>query len=329
MRKLLLIILLGVILILTSINGCSNEVNKPSISSQFDIEVADILLTRNTDPNAAFDPNAPLIISASSNALPVKVNIIPKSSFTGENLVCLAYFSKDGYYFGRVGPYKWTEQELQTPSSSERDVNVIKSMEAQRIKQVEIAFPLSDKDVVSFLADINTYAAKVNQEGWDFVANAPWSNLLSGNTPSNLSAETIMSNIRNIFGRYFSLKIVTMEEASELDKTKLTPTITQNIQPTKPSISLISPNGGEIWHIGDKVTIHWSSVNYNDQIRGIQLSYDSGKTWSLGIVAEPINNTGSYEWIVTGKVSSNCRIRIMGTLIDPAVSTADFTILAQ
>jgi len=332
MRKSLLMILLGVTFLLTLLNGCANRITNSNLSSQFDIEVADIGLQRNTAPFAGVYPNTPLIVSTSTDFLIVDVNITPKSSFTGGASVYLAKVSKDGYYFGRVEIPQWTQQELQTPSPSERNINVIKAMEAQRIKQVKIAFPLSDKDVVAFLADINTYTAKVNQEGWDFVANAPWSNLLSGNTPSDLSAETIMSNIRSIFDRYFSLKIITKEEAADLDNQKLTSTTTQNIQQAKPSISLISPNGGEVWHIGDNVTIRWSSVNYTNAIY-IQLSYDSGKTW--GTIISETANTGSHEWLVAGEVSLNCRIRICqgGTNFEttPALTTSasDFTISTQ
>jgi hypothetical protein len=97
---------------------------------------------------------------------------------------------------------------------------------------------------------------------------------------------------------------------------------------TRPSITIISPNGGEVWHIGDKVSLHWSSNNYTDIVH-ISLSSDSGKTWSE-IVAPTANKV--VDWIVTGVPSFHCRIKIIGvgndlTLYpDSAESATDFTI---
>lgn len=104
-----------------------------------------------------------------------------------------------------------------------------------------------------------------------------------------------------------------------------------------PTITLISPNGNEIWHIGDKVTIKWASTNLAGGL-SIALSYDSGKTWNNFIVPQT-SNTGDYEWVVTGQTGTHCRMSIntqirlaMGTTSDKmlsAMSASDFTISAK
>lgn len=123
----------------------------------------------------------------------------------------------------------------------------------------------------------------------------------------------------------------------ETPKTTSSPTTTkpQNTLSTipsttdYPSVTIISPNGGEVWHIGDKIIIRWTSVNYTDNIY-VQLSYDSGKTWVMMI--PQTGNTGSQEWTVSGETSNHCRIKIFGvgnnpTLIpEPVMSAADFII---
>lgn len=76
---------------------------------------------------------------------------------------------------------------------------------------------------------------------------------------------------------------------------------------THPSTTITYPSVGEVWHIGDKVTIHWASPDYTYDIY-IQLSYDNGNTW--GTIISQTANTGSHDWIVIGEVSTNCKIRI-------------------
>jgi len=326
MRKLLLMILLSVTLLLTSLTGCAyvdkarqsvSEAIKPSISSQFDVEVINIAtykaIKQPDNPNTAW-----------RQALFVQVSITPKNSYAGGTPICLAYFAKkDNHYFGHTAVITWTQDQLRLPDPSERDLNKINAMEQQRTKITEAVFPLSDIDVDAFLDDLNVFDSILFQ-------NRTWYD--TSDIIHKLSGGADMDNIRSIFNRYFTLKIVTQEEAIELEKTEPMPTPTQNTQPKKPSISLISPNGGEVWHIGDKVTIRWSSINYTDKIY-IQLSYDGGKTWVM--IIPQTANTGSQEWMVTGEASPRCRIKIFGVgnnialVPDPAESAADFTMSTQ
>lgn len=110
--------------------------------------------------------------------------------------------------------------------------------------------------------------------------------------------------------------------------------VTSSQTPT-PVITIISPNGGEQWHIGDSAYITWKSVNWKGSV-GISLSYDSGKTWQTEIFNLPSDaampNTGSFEWkVVRASPSTHCRVRISivsNSFVNyvPAISANDFTI---
>jgi Secretion system C-terminal sorting domain len=73
------------------------------------------------------------------------------------------------------------------------------------------------------------------------------------------------------------------------------------------SLSLESPNGGEVWLVGETEEISWADANvYNVKI---ELSEDNGTSWST--IVETTPNTGTYSWIVESTVSSTqCLIRI-------------------
>jgi hypothetical protein len=92
-----------------------------------------------------------------------------------------------------------------------------------------------------------------------------------------------------------------------------------------PSITVISPNGGESSRIGTSKRITWDSKNVTGRVK-IELSRNSGATW-VTIVASTAND-GGYTWRVTGPATTRARIKVSSTS-NPAVfdiSDADFTI---
>ncbi len=100
---------------------------------------------------------------------------------------------------------------------------------------------------------------------------------------------------------------------------KRTPSVT-------PTIKIISPNGGEVWHQGDSVTIKWSSSDMpKDTFIYIVLS---GGDYEVDVGTT--TNTGSYKWAVANNIkSTHCRIKIYAHLSDTvisAISAADFTV---
>ncbi|MCU7511799.1 MAG: T9SS type A sorting domain-containing protein [Ignavibacteria bacterium] len=75
----------------------------------------------------------------------------------------------------------------------------------------------------------------------------------------------------------------------------------------KPSLTLLSPAGGELWLSGSAHDITWSSRN----IKNVRISYsaDNGQSWSI-IISSLQASSGSYSWKVPDNLSSGYRVRI-------------------
>jgi len=79
------------------------------------------------------------------------------------------------------------------------------------------------------------------------------------------------------------------------------------LNPNEPSISLISPNGGENWIVGTTHSIAWEPLNLTENI-SIEYSTDNGGSWNdLASVAP---TAVSYEWTVPDAVSTQCLVRL-------------------
>jgi hypothetical protein len=93
-------------------------------------------------------------------------------------------------------------------------------------------------------------------------------------------------------------------------------------QPANPDIDqfvVVSPNGNEIFFIGQKVSILWTtSVSFANAC--IEYSSDNGGTWND--VATTLN-TGSYIWTVPNAVSNNCLVRVSDAANSSFADTSD------
>jgi VCBS repeat-containing protein len=96
---------------------------------------------------------------------------------------------------------------------------------------------------------------------------------------------------------------------------------------TAASITVVSPNGGEVWLIGSTQTIKWEFKTYiiTTYVK-IDLSRDGGKTWET-IIPNTIND-GSEPWTVTGPPTEKALIRVTSLQWPEASDTSDgaFTI---
>jgi hypothetical protein len=100
----------------------------------------------------------------------------------------------------------------------------------------------------------------------------------------------------------------------------------KGIPASRGSLTLASPNGGESWTIGSTQNITWTSTSVTGNLKiELNRNYPSG-SWETIFASTP--NDGTESWVVTGPVSSNCRIRV-SSLDDPTIwniSDGDFTI---
>jgi len=91
-------------------------------------------------------------------------------------------------------------------------------------------------------------------------------------------------------------------------------------------ITVTYPNGGEIWHVDEIDTIHWTSQNYSGNVKiSINFSYPGGP-WQT-IVSSTLND-GSHPWTATIPITTHARIRVIGATSPSTgdTSNADFTI---
>ena len=90
------------------------------------------------------------------------------------------------------------------------------------------------------------------------------------------------------------------------------------------SVTLNSPNGGEIWYIGSSRNITWTASNTSD-LYNVDYSTDNGINWTS--LASNYSGT-SFSWTVPNTPSANCLVRVMDSNDNPVQdqSNSTFTI---
>ena len=96
---------------------------------------------------------------------------------------------------------------------------------------------------------------------------------------------------------------------------------------TSPTITVTSPNGGEIWAIGSGQSITWTSGGVAGTV-DITYSANGGSSWAP--VATDTANDGLYSWTVPNTPSSTCYVQVLehGSSLHDS-SNAAFTITAS
>ncbi len=77
-----------------------------------------------------------------------------------------------------------------------------------------------------------------------------------------------------------------------------------------PEISIIAPNGGEVWYIGDTNDILWTATDTNLTPDTIWLWYSLNGWVDFIELAGSQPNSGVYPWLMPDVQSYNCRVRI-------------------
>jgi hypothetical protein len=76
----------------------------------------------------------------------------------------------------------------------------------------------------------------------------------------------------------------------------------------RPYITLLRPNGGDSWTIGEYQNIHWSRQNPSGNTVDIDYSTDNGTTWIR--IATQAPDIGWYFWTVPGPATTTAKVRI-------------------
>ncbi len=86
----------------------------------------------------------------------------------------------------------------------------------------------------------------------------------------------------------------------------------------KGSLTITSPNGGEVWKVENTQPITWSKAGTIANVK-IEYSTDGGVTYPNTIILSAPAAAGSYSWLIPDAISNTVRIKITSTS-DPEVS---------
>ncbi len=97
-----------------------------------------------------------------------------------------------------------------------------------------------------------------------------------------------------------------------------------------PGFKVLSPNGGELWKIGEKQAIKWETAGTSSRVR-IDYGVPEGAGYVWKQVAKVARNNGAFDWEIPADVSSQVKIRVADALNENAFDVSDnaFKILAR
>jgi Big-like domain-containing protein len=92
---------------------------------------------------------------------------------------------------------------------------------------------------------------------------------------------------------------------------------------TEPSITIIAPNGGEVWEVGTTQHIRWSTVGIEDVT--LRYSTDDGQNWDMVEITVDKSKPEwlDYPWIIPDQPSKDCRVHISGYFGEVPTQSAD------
>ncbi|MEZ4388179.1 MAG: C25 family cysteine peptidase, partial [Candidatus Krumholzibacteriia bacterium] len=99
-------------------------------------------------------------------------------------------------------------------------------------------------------------------------------------------------------------------------------------EPTRDrTVTLLSPNGGEVWAIGQVRLVQWE---HGGDVSAVNLQLDRGDGWQ-DLVTGLDADLGSWAWTVAGPSADGCRVRVVdhGDVFVNDASDGTFTIAAD
>ena len=76
-----------------------------------------------------------------------------------------------------------------------------------------------------------------------------------------------------------------------------------------PAITITSPNGSEVWSVGDHGPVKWETEGSVSENLLLSYSPDNGTTWTL--VRGGIPNSGNYSWTVPDYITTQCLVKLV------------------
>ena len=79
---------------------------------------------------------------------------------------------------------------------------------------------------------------------------------------------------------------------------------------SNPTVTVVSPNGGENWRVNSSHQITWSETNLSASSYSIQYSVDGGTTWTN--ITSVSGSTTSYPWTVPNIPTTQALVKVIG-----------------
>ena len=138
-------------------------------------------------------------------------------------------------------------------------------------------------------------------------------NWLSVVGQSNGNPGTYAWNLPQTPSDYCLIKVISWDAAGNFafDQSNGLFSIITSTDSLAPTVTVVSPDGGEIWFSGDTDTIRWTADD-NVGVASYSISYttNNGGTWNT-IQARTSGNPQAHPWLVPDIVNSNCKIRVI------------------
>ena len=95
----------------------------------------------------------------------------------------------------------------------------------------------------------------------------------------------------------------------------------------KGALTLNTPNGGEIWYVGESRNITWTRVGSIPAVK-LEYSTNGGASYDYVIISSTDASTGTYAWTVPDAIGSNLRVKITdtGNPVVTDTSNSNFTV---
>ncbi len=163
---------------------------------------------------------------------------------------------------------------------------------------------------VGTIQNIQWTSSGVNNVKIEYTTNngTNWNEVIAS---ANAAAGTYAWTIPNTVSTNCLVKISDANNASLNDQSNAVFTIE-----SQPSITVIKPNGGEVWRVGTIQNIQWTSTGVNNV--KIEYTTNNGTDW-IAIIASVGASTGIYAWTIPNTVSPNCLVRITD-VSDPLIN---------
>lgn len=132
--------------------------------------------------------------------------------------------------------------------------------------------------------------------------SGPWTTIASG-----LTGTSYAWTAPAVYSTHYRVRAVSTSPIAQ-DRSDADFTVAKRPVPV---LSLLAPNGGEVYTVDSTYTIRWTASNLTGGAT-LMYSVDAGANWlPIGPVADI--TTGSYDWKVTEPVTQEARVKIVAT----------------